>query len=909
MKSFIRNWSRPAFITLVAVAALVFGLMPKSSAAMPAAIFDGNDNRPLLVGAITTLPSAQNFVGEWVIFRTKVKVTDTTKLDQSRGKIAVGALVEVKGTKQNDGSITATEITVKLAAPPGIRFTFGGKVDELPSTASRVGDWKVGGKVVRVSTSTKLIQDKGQVAVGVFVEVDGLLQLDGSVNASEIEVKPDGIAGIPTKFTGKVEKISSATGRLGEWIISGRKVNITAQTQVKATGGDFMIGSLVEVEGVIQTNGSIIATKLELKPTPAPPPMNVYFRGTIETLPNTTNFVGDWKVSGRMVKVTDRTALNQDKGKIVVGASVEISGTIADNIVTAIKIAVVVVNPPNRVEFAGVVATLPGTSNFVGDWKVGERVVHVTAQTKLDQSKGGIAVGALVEVEGTQREDRSVDATEIEVKSVFVPSPSSYVRFYGALTNLPANNAKVGDWTVGGKTVHVIDRTRIKEQHGKAVVGAYLEVEGNQRADGSVDAAEITVERDAAAPAGTIGFINFYGPIRTIPSAAGFVGAWVVDGKTVNVSAATKLEKGRVDFAVGVYVEVKGYLLANGQVNATKIEGKTPASNSNVVTRSFVEFIGTVTKLPDSANFVGDWTVGGKVVHVKQRTHIRRERSAVTVGATVEIYGAELPDGTIDAKFIEVEHGPAGSGFQTFAGLASVNAGSYTEGNASSAIVASFGSNLAGGVEVAKTLPLPTELGGVSVLIDGQPAGLFFVSPGQINYQVPDDLLPGAAQVTVMRDGQAVAQGTLEIGNVSPSIFTADSSGTGVPAGLLLRVRANGQQVYEPLATYSNGKATPATITRNIGDRLFLVMYGTGWRGTDDSDGNAGNGVAENLEATFGNSKATVWFAGEAPGFAGLDQMNVEIPNGVSGTVTLMVKVNDGEGNVIRTNSVTITIR
>ncbi|MBP6823787.1 MAG: hypothetical protein KA368_19725, partial [Acidobacteria bacterium] len=251
----------------------------------------------------------------------------------------------------------------------------------------------------------------------------------------------------------------------------------------------------------------------------------------------------------------------------------------------------------------------------------------------------------------------------------------------------------------------------------------------------------------------------------------------------------------------------------------------------------------------------------------------------------------------------------AGASFQAFAALTSVNAGNYQEGATSSAIIASFGSGLAGGVEVAKSVPLPTELGGVSVMIDGNPAGLFFVSPTQINYQVPEDVLPGAAQVTVMKDGQPVAQGTLELGNVGPSIFTADSSGTGVPAGVLLRVRANGQQSYEALATFNNGKVTPVTITRNAGDRLFLVLYGTGWRSADDTDGNSANGVAESLEVTIGTAKATVLFAGEAPGFAGLDQMNVEIPMGVSGTVTLMVKVNDGEGNIVRTNSVTISIR
>lgn len=914
MKNMIRGWSRPALIVFFAVAALVFGLMPKGSAAM----MDGNDNKATVVGLITTLPSTANFVGEWVVFRTKIKVADTTKLDQTRGKIAVGAFVEVKGTKQNDGSVVATEISVKLGALPGPPITFGGKIEELPSTANRVGDWKVGGKVIHVSATTKQIQEKGQVAVGVFVEIDGQLQFDGSINASEIEVKPDGIPGTPVKFVGKVEKIPSTTGRLGEWIISGRKVNVTAQTQVKTTSGDFMIGSLVDVEGLVQTDGSVIATRLELKPMPAPPPISVYFRGTIETLPATANFIGDWKISGRTVKVTDRTALNQDKGKFVVGASVEVSGTLANDIVTAAKIAVREDNPPTSTRFTGIVATLPPSNGtvpgFIGDWKVGDRVVHVTVQTKVDESKAKVAIGALVEVTGTLRADRSVDATTIVVKDNVPGGPASYVRFFGTLTKLPdasiqIGNGRAGDWIVGGKTVHVEPRTRIKEEHGRAIVGAYLEVEGNQRADGSIDGVEITVERDAAAPAGTIGYIDFYGPIRTIPSAANFVGAWVVDGKTVNVSATTKLEKGRVDFAVGVIVEVKGYLLASGQVNATKIEGKVPASNSNVVTRSFIEFIGDVTALPTTTNYVGDWKVGGRTVHVAERTRIRRERAAVTVGATVEIYGVELADGTVDAKFIEVSHGPAGASFQAFAALTSVNAGNYQEGATSSAIIASFGSGLAGGVEVAKSVPLPTELGGVSVMIDGNPAGLFFVSPTQINYQVPEDVLPGAAQVTVMKDGQPVAQGTLELGNVGPSIFTADSSGTGVPAGVLLRVRANGQQSYEALATFNNGKVTPVTITRNAGDRLFLVLYGTGWRSADDTDGNSANGVAESLEVTIGTAKATVLFAGEAPGFAGLDQMNVEIPMGVSGTVTLMVKVNDGEGNIVRTNSVTISIR
>src|SRR5215475_14141783 len=85
------------------------------------------------------------------------------------------------------------------------------------------------------------------------------------------------------------------------------------------------------------------------------------FRGVIEALPNTPGFIGDWKVSGRTVHVSAATKLDQEDGKVMVGANVKVEGAVqTDNSVKANEIEVQA-GPGKEFEFSGVIEVLPDT--------------------------------------------------------------------------------------------------------------------------------------------------------------------------------------------------------------------------------------------------------------------------------------------------------------------------------------------------------------------------------------------------------------------------------------------------------------------------------------------------------------------------------------------------------------------
>ncbi|MGH9940293.1 MAG: hypothetical protein ACREAM_28970, partial [Blastocatellia bacterium] len=181
-----------------------------------------------------------------------------------------------------------------------------------------------------------------------------------------------------------------------------------------------------------------------------------------------------------------------------------------------------------------------------------------------------------------------------------------------------------------------------------------------------------------------------------------------------------------------------------------------------------------------------------------------------------------------------------------------------------------------------------------------------------LNYLVPSDTPSGLANVVVTNKGQAILQGTILVSSVALSLFTADASGTGAPAGLLLRVRANGQQVFESLARFdAQNRIVPAPIARRAGEQLFLILFGTGLKLAANTDGNSGNGAAENVQVSVGGVNAQVIFAGTAPGFVGLEQLNVRIPDNAPANpnTPVVVRARDLTNNLKQANTVTISLQ
>jgi uncharacterized protein (TIGR03437 family) len=200
-----------------------------------------------------------------------------------------------------------------------------------------------------------------------------------------------------------------------------------------------------------------------------------------------------------------------------------------------------------------------------------------------------------------------------------------------------------------------------------------------------------------------------------------------------------------------------------------------------------------------------------------------------------------------------------------------LNAASYTATVAPGGWIAIFGTKLAPSTATAQSLPLQNTLGGVTVTVGGAAAPLLFVSATQINALIPADVAIPANTVTpvvVSAAGQSATY-NIRLTRDAPAIFTRNGAGTG--RALLFDAK------FATVDTVRSGDT--------------LILYATGLGPT-----NAAGQTVDGVEVYIGERKAQVMFAGLAPGFPGIYQLNVVAP--VPATDRVVVRAGGWQSNI-----------
>ncbi|MFN9300089.1 MAG: hypothetical protein ACK6DZ_20570 [Acidobacteriota bacterium] len=166
----------------------------------------------------------------------------------------------------------------------------------------------------------------------------------------------------------------------------------------------------------------------------------------------------------------------------------------------------------------------------------------------------------------------------------------------------------------------------------------------------------------------------------------------------------------------------------------------------------------------------------------------------------------------------------------------------------------------------------------------------FFVSPGQGSFLVPAGTATGSTTLKI-ESGDRRWGFPATIAATSPGVFTANGSGQGVPAAVLLRVAPDNTRSTEfPFVAGAAGFV--AAPIRFGDDRLFLDLYATGVRGSTS------------VQVLLGSETLTPLYAGAQPQFIGLDQVTFELPRALAGAGKVEVTVVAGgvRGNTVELN-------
>ena len=196
----------------------------------------------------------------------------------------------------------------------------------------------------------------------------------------------------------------------------------------------------------------------------------------------------------------------------------------------------------------------------------------------------------------------------------------------------------------------------------------------------------------------------------------------------------------------------------------------------------------------------------------------------------------------------------------------------------------------------------PTSLVGTTVTVAGVPAYVSYVSPGQVNVQVPSGISSGSQPIVVTTAGGSSTSYPINVNATEPGLLA--------PLSFVINGKQNVVALFSNTLTYVLPVNVSGIATARAKPGDSITMYGIGF-GPVTPNVPAGqivqqtNQVQANFAITFANVSANVTYAGLTPQIVGLYQFNVVVPNvaasdtvpvaftlgGVSGTQNLVIAI------------------
>jgi hypothetical protein len=323
---------------------------------------NGEDDEVEFTGTIDDIQSDGLTVeGTFFFVTATTSIRDNDDNPITFADLAVGMLVEIRGERDANGDLIATDIEIEDGDDDEVEIT--GEIEAIGASSVTVG-----GSVFVVTDQTLLLDNNNNpiafsaFAVGMLVEAEGDVQPDGTISARKIKMEDR--ADDEVELRGTIESLGTDT-----IMVEGITFAVNAQTMVLDNDnnpmafGDLSTGQFVEIEGDIQADGTLVARKIKLEDDDQ---ATVETTGSISRLTSNQVVVSDITfLVDQATEVVDANNQPLDRSALTTGQHASVRGTTVTALLVATRIKLHdVTASPTAIEEADVPTSIKLYQNY-----------------------------------------------------------------------------------------------------------------------------------------------------------------------------------------------------------------------------------------------------------------------------------------------------------------------------------------------------------------------------------------------------------------------------------------------------------------------------------------------------------------------------------------------------------------